>query len=643
MRYAMQLDIRSKVVLTTAIMILSAVTVISSVSIWSGRNIILTNTLEKELPSAIGEIANSINTDLQIPIAVSRVMATNTDNKQFLQDGEQNIEQMTRYLAQLKKEFDATTAFYISDATGNYYTADGILTTVMKGDPDSSWFYEFKNGLLPFAVVMDVDSSNQQMTLFVNYKVIDNGQFKAIAGVGFAVDNVRDLIQGYKIGETGEVFLINGEGVVTVHPDKNMIGKNYFTEKGINKEKLLTKSNYQSYQTAQDGASSIVAASYLADLDWYIIADISEEEVFTELNSLTYTLIVLGLIIAIVFLILVTVIVNYLISPFNKMALLLEEIGKGGGDLTIRLDDKRNDEVGRMATGYNNFVEYLSDVLKQVCSVGDELLTSISYIDKKTEQMTSELSGQTSNTEQVATAIDEMGATAKEIASNAQTAADGSREAEKRATQGTQSVIKTLESVNQTTSQLADTTKLVTQLVNETDAIDSVLEVIRSVSDQTNLLALNAAIEAARAGEQGRGFAVVADEVRTLASRSHDSTEEIKTTIEKLKEQTQIVVNSIAKSVEMSDTSLSEASISGEHLEQIVVNMNQISEMNFQIASATEEQSNVVGEITPHISAIANVSRCNSEGLNETSQDCQKLKITAKKLNQLVANFKLAK
>ena len=639
----MKLDIRSKVVLTTAIVIVLAVSVISSVSILNSRDIILSNTLDKELPAAMGEIANSINTDLQIPIAVARVMATNPDYKLFLQEGEKKLGKMTNYLKQIKHEFDATSSFYISDVTGNYYTADGILTQVTQSDPPFSWFYDFKNSGKPFVMVMNIDSANQEMTLFVDYRVEVNGQFKALAGVGFAVDSVSDLIKNYKIGESGEVFLVDGNGVVTVHPDKSMIGKNYFDKVGVNSKNLLTQSKYQSFKNSDNGYNHILATSYLADLDWYIVADVSEQDIFADLNKLTYTLIILGLAIAAVFLVVVTFVIKQLISPFSKMAGLLEDIGKGGGDLTIRLDDSRSDEVGRMAKGYNSFVEYLADILKQVSRVGDDLLASVSHIDQKTEQMTSELSAQTGNTEQVATAIDEMGATAKEIASNAQSAAGNTQEAENLATQGTQSVVNTLESVNQTTDQLAETTVLVTKLADETDSIDSVLEVIRSVSEQTNLLALNAAIEAARAGEHGRGFAVVADEVRTLASRSHDSAKEIQTTIEKLKHQTQVVVESIGKSVDVSKISLREASQSGEHLEQIVQNMSQVNEMNFQIASATEEQSNVIDEITPHVAAIAHVSRLNSTNLNETSQDCQQLKETATRLNQLVANFKLNK
>ena len=637
----MKLDIRSKVVAASALVILLAITIISAFSITKSRSIILSNTMEKELPAVIGKIVNSIDRDLQRPIAVSRSIATNPDYKHFLASGEQDSEQLTNYLKAIKDEFQASASFYVSDVTGNYYTSEGILTKVTPDNPDFFWFYGFKNSGKPFAVVINIDEANGKMTLFVNYRVEINGQFKALAGVGFAVDNIRQLVTQYKIGDSGEVFLIDGEGKIAVHADANMVGQSYFDNVGVDADLLMTKQSYQSYEHTQGDRQHLIATSYLNDLGWYVVADVPHKDIFGQLNSLSYSLALIGVVMAVLFLVFITLVITRLISPFRHMTKLLEAVGQGGGDLTKRLDDSRTDEVGRMARGYNNFVEHLAGILRQVSATADTLQHSVDHVDSKTSEMTAELSVQSQNTEQVATAIDEMGITAREIAGNAQSAADYSKNAESLATQGTESVVATLATVNNTTSQLAETTALVNTLSDNTESIDAILEVIRSVSEQTNLLALNAAIEAARAGEHGRGFAVVADEVRSLASRSQASAEEIKSTIETFKAQTQVVVQSIAQSVEMSNTSLMQATQSGEHLQEIVTNMSKVNEMNFQIASATEEQSNVVDEITPHVTAIAEVSHHNATNLDEVAGDSQQLSKMAKNLNELVANFKL--
>ena len=638
----MKLDIRSKVIAASAIVIFLAIALVSIFSIINTRDIVLNNTLEKQLPAVMGEVANSINTDLQRPIAVSRVLATNPDYKQFLASGEQDSAKLSSYLKAIKSEFSATSSFYVSDITGNYYTSEGILTQVSPDDPNFSWFYGFKASGKPFELVMNVDDANGEMTLFVNYRVEIDGQFKALAGLGFAVDSVAELIKQYKVGNSGIVFLVDGDGKIAAHPDLSKVGENYFAGIGIDKSTLLSQQAFASTELSNAEYHGVLASSYLAELGWYIVADVPYNDIFGQLDSLTYSLVLLGAVIALVFLVFVALVITRLISPFGTMTKLLEEIGQGGGDLTIRLDESRVDEVGRMARGYNKFVENLADILRQVSQAADELQSSVGHVDVKTSEMTAELNVQTQNTEHVATAIDEMGVTAKEIACNAQSAADYSKAAEDLANQGTESVVETLATVNSTTSQLAETTGLVNQLSDNTESIDGILEVIRSVSEQTNLLALNAAIEAARAGEHGRGFAVVADEVRTLASRSHQSTEEIKTTIESFKQQTQVVVDSIAQSVELSSSSLAQATKSGEYLEQIVGNMSQVNEMNFQIASATEEQSTVVGEITPHMTAIAQVAQHNASNLSEMASDSQQLNEMAIRLNQLVANFKLS-
>ena len=639
----MKLDIRSKVVAASAIVIVLAIAIISIFTIINTRNIVLTNTTEKELPAVMGEIANSINTDLQRPIAVSRVIASNPDYHQFLADGEPDSSKLVSYLKSIKDEFQAATSFYVSEGSGNYYTPGGVLTKVSPNDPNFSWFYSFRDSGKPFTLDIDADNVSGKITLFVNYRVEVNGQFKGLAGVGFAIDSVGDLIKQYRIGETGGVFLVDNQGKVVVHPDASKVGQNYFEQMGISASTLLTAERFTGYELDTPEHHSLLASSYLPDLGWYIVADVPYDDVFAQLDSLTNSLVLLGVLIAGIFLVFVTVVITHLISPFSHMTKLLEQIGDGGGDLTIRLDDTRNDEVGRMARGYNAFVGNLADIVHQVSLAADELQSSVNDVENKTAEMTEELSVQTQNTEQVATAIDEMGLTAREIANNAQSAADYSKTAEQLATQGTESVVKTLETVNGTTSQLAETTELVNQLSDNTESIDTILEVIRSVSEQTNLLALNAAIEAARAGEHGRGFAVVADEVRSLASRSHESAEEIKTTIESFKQQTQVVVQSISQSVEMSNSSLAQATQSGEHLEEIVNNMSKVNEMNFQIASATEEQSNVVGEIAPHVTAIAGVAQHNASNLTAMANDSQQLNHMAQTLNSLVANFKLDK
>ena len=293
-----------------------------------------------------------------------------------------------------------------------------------------------------------------------------------------------------------------------------------------------------------------------------------------------------------------------------------------------------------MATGYNQFVSYLSQLLKEVSDTGHMLYEAIERIDNQAKNMESEFNEQVRRIEQIATAMHEMGGTAEEIARSANNAAETAQVADTTVQQGDASVRKTISSVTDMSEQLQSTSNNVRQLADDANAIDTVLEVIRGVSEQTNLLALNAAIEAARAGDQGRGFAVVADEVRTLASRSHDSAEEISKIIENLQSKTGEVVKAITKSTELSASSQEEASNSGSHLQGVAESISVMNDMSLQIASATGEQSKVVGEINPHVTAVADISRQSSEVVLQTSADCSNLRTMALQLNELVSRFK---
>ncbi|USD43560.1 methyl-accepting chemotaxis protein [Vibrio sp. SCSIO 43135] len=633
-----KLTIRAKAVLATVVAALVIITLMGTYSFVSSWNILIEKTFQRELPAVLGEVSNDLNRQLDGPIVASQALASLPIFTQY--SSSTSEQEITQLLSSVKQEFGAITSYFVSAKDNKYYIPDGILKTIKSSESGDAWFFNFIKSGKKFELSFDTDSATGIPTMFVNYAVINNGQRVGVAGIGLTLDTITQLISQYKLGENGFVFLVDAKGDIKIHPDKSMIGKS-LTQLGVSDAASLLQAQDSAVLEAEiGGETQVIGAKTMPSIGWTLITVEPRSDVLADLNSFSQTMILMAIAIAVIYTPIAAWITNKLLAPFAQVATLLEDIGKGGGDLTQRLDDSRHDEVGQMAKGYNQFVQYLADLLRDVSNTGQEISTSVQSVDGMAHSMEQEIKQQTSQIEQVATAIHEMGASSEEVASSADGAAKSATSATDSIRIGLQSVSSTSDSVEAMNNQLQETTNVVNQLAQDASSIDTVLDVISGVSEQTNLLALNAAIEAARAGEQGRGFAVVADEVRTLASRSQASTEEIRAIIEQLQKRTEAVVSAIATSSDIAKNCQVEATNSQEQLTSISADVEEMNAINMQIASATNQQSNVVNEISPHVTNIAEIARQSDEMVERTAADCEQLKQKADHLGQLVSKFK---
>ena len=631
----MQFTIRTKAILATIIAALAIISVMGIYSFQSSRAILIDRTFERELPASLGEVGNEINLKLETPILASKMMTLSPLMKQASLS-EKNLR---AYLESVKNEFNAISAYYVSNEASTYYTHNGVLKTISANEQGDQWFYRFIQSDKAFELSLDIDAGTGIPALFVNYVVTRNDERIGVTGIGLTLESITQLISNYSVGKSGIVFLVDKQGIIKVHPDKNLIGQS-MDSIGIESSLLLGSQQTIVHEGVVDRQPQILGSKSMPGIGWTLITQIPKQEVLSELNDFSQTIIFMALLIAAIYTPIAAWATNKLLLPFVEVAELLQQIGKGGGDLTLRLDDSRHDEIGQIAKGYNQFVQYLSDLLKDVSNTGQQISESIQIVDGMAQSMEQDIKQQTSQIEQVATAIHEMGASSDEIAQNANGAADSASRASGAICIGQKSVTVTSESIEHMNQQLDDTTAIVNQLAQDANSIDTVLDVISGVSEQTNLLALNAAIEAARAGEQGRGFAVVADEVRTLASRSQASTEEIRGIIEKLQQRTQQAVAAIETSTTLGSNCRVEASNSEQQLSSISHSVDEMNAMNMQIASATGQQSNVINEISPHISGISEIARESDNMIERTAQECQHLRAKAMHLTNLVSQFK---
>ncbi|WP_019613986.1 methyl-accepting chemotaxis protein [Psychromonas ossibalaenae] len=636
MKFLNSLSIQNRLVIAMLTAVIISTSVVGFVGHSKAKDLLVSRLQQSDLPNLLQRVRNAVDGDISKMKVLTKTIATNPFILDWVNGGEDPAQEavVIKMLNTITKDNNLSNASFADRETSKYWNQNGFLR-VLKDDNSDGWFFAFKNSGQTESASTYTEQ-NGDVNVFVNYQDL-NG--RGTSGVSKSFNDMVDYLNSFKIEETGFVYLIDNTGLVKVHKDKQKSDKVKLSaiHNNINVQSLLSKQGFSFQETDE----LIVAASYIPSLDWYVVAEVPKAELYVGLNESRNYMLMCFVIIVVLFIFISIILAKSLTKPVNELAEVFKELGEGEGDLSYRLSESGSDEVSRLGHGFNAFISNIHTVVADVSATSTDVRQASQKVSQGADQSRQEAEGQRDIATQVATAISEMGSTISEIAANATHAADATNEATTQAEDAQLVVQESTQSIHEMAENMESVSVTIESLADKSNAISSVLDVIRSISEQTNLLALNAAIEAARAGEQGRGFAVVADEVRSLAKRASESTDEIHQMITLLQNDSKLAVDGVRQSKEKAELGMTAAQRTNEALNEIVQNIQQLSDLNTQVATATEEQSVVVSEINVHVHAISDSTETSATTSADMASSSESLSAMAKSLDSLVARFKI--
>lgn len=592
----------------------------------------------EELPTALNGMASAIQGRLNLALAGSGALANNTFIIDWIRDGapEDRLDAMGDAMAQTMTSLDASAVFMsirVGDELTILFYENGNLNarTMSADNPDDAWYFQFVDKDQPYELNLDTNAfSGNALLMFVNYRSEAedaNGRPLNVAGGALDMAQLAAMIRDYRIGDAGQVMLVQPSGLVDVHPDPEQVGNLNLNERELAGQLLDNRSGEaRVLETRWQDREAFVGSVWLPSLQRYLVAEVPTADIRADINDNQSTTLMAAAVLLLLGMALLYPVARALVSPLSSLRNQVMSVTESL-DLRQRFTTDDRAEIGELCTQLNQFLGRMGDTLGDVrdgCShaesIATELISGARHTTEAFEQHRSELAT-------VASTMDGIAGKVSEVATNAAEAGERSEGGSAALDSASHQLASSHDAISRLEQDMLTARERMDALLKHSDEVLHVLDVIQGVSEQTNLLALNAAIEAARAGEHGRGFAVVADEVRKLAMRTQESTNEIQGIIDNLRTASNQVADQLQVSASSSQAGLESLGRTRDELDALRQRFLEVLDMNRTIARDTTVQQdsiNAVHEGLQHFSeqggqasTMAEQARAASEHLSE--------------------------
>ncbi|ABI40113.1 methyl-accepting chemotaxis sensory transducer [Shewanella sp. MR-4] len=630
----MRSTLKTRLLFSSLFAVLITVAVLVSISSYFIRNNALENT-QHEIDQLANTFAEGIGLWMQ-----DRKMAITSLKKTI--EADPNV-QITPYLLQAHNGMGFALT-YFGDEQGNMYRQDPALNTANYDPRVRPWYMDAKAANAMVMTAPYVSATLKKQVVTIAEPVMVSGSLFGVAAANLTIDQLTDAVQRLKVPGKGYTLMVDKTGLIISHPNNQLNNQQLNKiDSNFTPSWLSQRANANTLEERElDGETQLIYVAAVPSTDWELIFVMNKEEIMSQATTLAWWMSAVGAGLLVIFGLVLVAIFKIQFKDLERVALALNDIAEGDGDLTVRIHTANShDEIGILASGFNRFVERLHGMISRMHQIAGQLEYQAQGSSASATDNSQRIAVQQDEVTMVATAVTEMASATEEIASNAEHTAQTAQDAVGLSDHGQKQVMQSQQSIRNLANEVDTAGRIISELNEHSQKINSILLTISGIAEQTNLLALNAAIEAARAGEQGRGFAVVADEVRVLSQRTHSSTQEIQAMIETLQQTAAKAVKSMTQSHDMAETSVADANSASESLLQISKAINEISDMASQIATAAEEQTSVTSEINRNTESIREVSENLSIEAQSSMVQAQELAHLAASLQQEVGRFKL--